>query len=298
MQAFDIPTSYLCCRQVSQQAASSFYWCFRLLPRQKRDAMYALYAFSRRADDLADSNAPTSERKLALQQWRTQLDAALRGEFSEPILPALADTVQRYSIPHQYLHDILEGVETDLQATHFATFDQLRDYCYHVASAVGLVCIHIWGFNGQSAEKAAIDCGIAFQLTNIIRDIHEDALRDRMYLPQEDLQRFGCSLEQLNTPHSAPDWTEMIRFQIERAQQYYQQGAALLPQLDRDGRRIFRLMMGTYWHLLNKLQRRASEVGRQRISLGAISKVRISISTTLPWSSMNRELFGRASKLA
>jgi phytoene synthase len=253
--------------------------------------MCALYAFSRRADDLADDNQPVAERRLALQCWRMQLDDALGGKFTEPLLPALIDTVDRYSMPPQYLYDILDGVTMDLEPIEFATFDELRDYCYLVASSVGLACIHIWGFRGPTAKDAAIDCGIAFQLTNIIRDIHEDAQRHRLYLPYEDLQQFGCAVEQLSSGDSVPEWTHLVQFEIERARQYYRQGAALLPQLGRDGRPIFRLMMGTYWHLLRKLQRRASEVYQRRLSIGSVSRASIAISTALPWSSMNRELF-------
>jgi phytoene synthase len=291
MHTFDLQTSYQCCQQVARQAASNFYWCFRLLPREKRSAMHALYAFSRRADDLVDNGQAIAERRLALKQWRSQFDDALAGQFSEPLLPALADTVHRYSIPERYLYDILDGVEMDLEPVHFATFEQLRMYCYRVASAVGLACIHIWGFHDQSATAAAIDCGIAFQLTNIIRDVHEDAGRNRLYLPHEDLSRFGCTLEQLNTAGSIPAWTDLVQFEINRAEQYYRQGATLLYQLDRDGRRVFRLMMGTYWYLLNKLHRRADDVCRQRISIGPIARFRVAVSTILPWSAINRQLF-------
>jgi phytoene synthase len=293
MHTIDLQTSYQCCQQVARRSASNFYWCFRLLPRDKRNAMHALYAFSRRADDLVDNSQAIADRRSALKQWRSQLDDALARRFSEPLLPAVADTVQRYSIPKQYLYDILDGVEMDLEPIHFATFEQLREYCYRVASAVGLACIHIWGFRDQSATDAAIDCGIAFQLTNIIRDVHEDAGRNRLYLPLEDLRRFGCKLEHLHTAGSMPAWTELVKFEINRAEQYYRQGATLLHQLDRDGRRIFRLMMGTYWFLLNKLHRRADNVCWQRISIGPIARLRVAVSTILPWSAINRRLFAK-----
>ncbi len=226
-----------------------------------------------------------------MEQWRSQLEDAFEGRFSESLLPALADVVHRFAIPHEYLLDILDGVAMDLEPVQFATFEQLREYCYRVASAVGLACIHIWGFRGPAAIPAAIDCGIAFQLTNIVRDIHEDAVQNRLYLPREDLLRFGCSLEQLTDQANMSTWTKLVHFEINRAEQYYRTGAALLPFLDRDGRRVFRLMMGTYWHLLTKLRRRADDVCQRRIAIGLVERTRISAATLLPWSRINRLLF-------
>ena len=180
MPDFELAQSYAFCRRLSRLRHSSFYASFWLLPRDKRPAMHALYAFMRYTDDLGDSSLPVARRRAALQCWRRSLDDALAGRFGaegadgRPLLPALADTVRRFAIPREHLHAVIDGQEMDLDAVRYETFAQLAGYCEKVASAVGLACIHVWGIRDDGALEPARKCGIAFQLTNILRDLRED----------------------------------------------------------------------------------------------------------------------------
>ncbi|HWA96937.1 MAG TPA: squalene/phytoene synthase family protein, partial [Pirellulales bacterium] len=193
-----VETSYRACKRLTRRTARNFYYSFLVLPRAKRRAMYALYAFLRQTDDLGDCDAPIAERRESLQRWRQSLDRSLAGEFDSPLLPALADTLRQYRVPLVYLHDVIDGVLMDLDERVYETFGQLCEYCRRVASAVGLACIHIWGFSGDQAALEAADCsGIAFQMTNILRDLKEDAALGRVYLPSDDLRRFNYTADDI-----------------------------------------------------------------------------------------------------
>src|SRR5262249_3740438 len=194
--------SYRFCGSLSRREVRNFYYAFLLLPSGRRRSMCALYAFLRHTDDLADEPGPAEQKAEALESWRHALDVALAGDpGARPGLPALADTVARHALPPHLLHEAIEGVSMDIQPRGFAAFDELADYCYHVASVVGLCCLHIWGYRseGGEAERLAEHCGIALQLTNILRDVREDALSGRIYLPRDDLTRFGVAPEDLSS---------------------------------------------------------------------------------------------------
>ena len=214
--------SYAYCERLARREAGNFYHAFRLLPRPQRRAMCALYAFMRIADDLSDGPQAPAEKRTLLDDWRHQLDQALAGAGTHRLHPAFAHTVRTYGIPRQYLVDVLDGVCMDLEPVLYDTFADLYRYCYRVASAVGLACIHIWGFDGADAMKSAEAAGIAFQLTNILRDLAEDAVRGRCYLPREDLERFGCSGEQLRRGQRDDNFRRLMRFEVERARSYYE----------------------------------------------------------------------------
>ncbi|MGH9629199.1 MAG: phytoene/squalene synthase family protein, partial [Bryobacteraceae bacterium] len=187
-----VDQSYQYCRNVARSQARNFYYSFVLLSKPQRDAMCAIYAFMRYCDDLSDD--PTLASARTMQQWRSELEAALNGEFGQhPCWPAFHDAVRRYSIPRDYFHQMIDGVSSDLEPRHVQTFDELYRYCYQVASVVGLTIVHIFGFDSPSALKLAEKCGIAFQMTNILRDVKEDAERGRVYLPREDLDRFAVA---------------------------------------------------------------------------------------------------------
>src|SRR5947209_3131991 len=218
--------SYNHCRAVARQRAKNFYYSFLLLPRAQRNAMCAIYAFMRYCDDLSDE--PGASRQ-PLERWRIALDRALAGQYDgHPALPAFGDTVKRYQIPHQYFHEMIDGVSSDLVPRQIQTFDQLYRYCYQVASVVGLTTIHIFGFDQPEALRLAEKCGVAFQLTNILRDVREDAGRGRIYLPCEDLTRFSVIAEDLQAGRRSPEFIALMRFEAERARGYYEESQALL----------------------------------------------------------------------
>jgi phytoene synthase len=280
-----LAASHAFCRRLSRRAHSSFYASFWLLPRAKREAMYALYAFMRHTDDLGDSALPAEGRRAALCRWRRLLDDALAGrrDFSAetglaggcPLLPALADTVRRYSIEPEHLHAVIDGQEMDLDVARYETFADVCGYCEKVASAVGLACIRVWGVRGDGALEPARKCGIAFQLTNILRDLREDCRRGRVYLPGEDLRRCGYSADELAQGVVDDRFRALVALEAGRAEQLYRDAAELSAWLDRDGRRIFGMMYHTYRQLLAAIAGRADELLRRRIRLSRWQKLRI-----------------------
>jgi phytoene synthase len=268
-----VARSYAYCEQLARREAGNFYHAFRLLPRPQRLAMCALYAFMRTADDLSDGPGSTAEKRILLKDWRRQLDLALAGNFNHRLHPALAHTVVAYAIPPQYLYDVLDGVCMDLEPVRYQTFGELYGYCYRVASAVGLACIHIWGFRGEEAKIPAEAAGIAFQLTNILRDLAEDAARDRIYLPREDLDRFGYTEAQLYRGERNAAFRALMEFEVERAQNYYQATCPLAGMLRPAGRAVFQVMTCTYRGLLETIVRRNYDVFSGRVSLSRWHKL-------------------------
>jgi phytoene synthase len=265
--------SYAYCERLSRRQAGNFYPAFRVLPGPQRRAMCALYAFLRIADDLSDEPGEPDAKRRALAGWRRGLDRALCGDYSHPGHPALHDTVTRHGIPRAYLEAALDGVEMDLAPVRYGTFDQLRLYCYRVASVVGLSCIHIWGFSRGEAEKYAENAGISFQLTNILRDLGEDAARGRVYLPAEDLERFGYRPEGLARGERDERFRALMRFQVERARGFYDAAWPLAPLLRPAGRAVFLMMARTYRGLLDLIERRDYDVFSARVRLGRWRKL-------------------------
>jgi len=265
--------SYAVCEQIARREAGNFYHGFRVLPRPQRLAMCALYAFMRIADDLSDDAGTVDDKRLRLIDWRAALRGALAGRYSHPIHEALHDTVGRYAIPAQYLEEVVDGVEMDLVHSTYATFADLRVYCYRVASAVGLACIHVWGFHDPRALGYAENAGLAFQLTNILRDLSEDAARGRVYLPQEDLQRFGYDVDKLARGVRDASFHELMRFQVDRARGYYESAWPLVPLLAPAGRAIFLTMARTYRGLLDAIEQRDYDVFSKRVQLTKWHKI-------------------------
>lgn len=273
----ELRTSYRYCGRLARRSASSFYYSFFLLPPAKRAAMCALYAFLRHTDDLADNQLPLDERRKSLDLWRQSLSRAMNGGFDSPILPALRDTVTKFEIPLEYLIAVIDGVEMDLEHTRYQTFAELEDYCYHVASVVGLACVHVWGFRGEVGFESARQCGVAFQLTNILRDLQEDAANGRIYLPQEDLADFGYKNEELVAGIFNDCFRRMMRFEVGRAEELYRQASDLAPWLHPDGQRVFGAMMATYRGLLDEIRRRDGDVFTRRVRLSRWQKLKIAI---------------------
>jgi phytoene synthase len=239
--------------------------------------MSALYAFLRVSDDLADANCSTTNRAAALTDWRCRFEAALAGQPSHPVHLALLDALNRYHVPPRYLRDALDGIAMDLEPCRYATFDELTTYCYRVASVVGLACVHVWGFTSDDALEPAISAGIAFQMTNILRDLREDAERGRVYLPREDLDRFGYDEERLRRGVRDPAFRDLMRFQVDRARRYYDASRALVPYLQASGRAVFLVMWRTYRGLLDAIERREYDVFSQRVRLSNWTKVRFAL---------------------
>lgn len=271
--ATGISASYLWCERLTRRRAGNFAYAFLILPRAQQRAMHALYAFMRIADDIADSAEPVERKWVELQAWRRGLVDALAGCPTHPVHPALADTIRRYRIPPKYLQELLDGVQEDLIRSRYANFEELYHYCYRVASVVGLACIHVWGFRDESAKRYAEWSGIAFQLTNILRDLFEDAQRGRIYLPREELRAFGCSEDQLLQGRFDAAFEEFMQFQLQRAYQYYELAAPLRELLEPAGRAVFQIMTRIYRGVLDAVAQRGVERLRQRASLSPWRKV-------------------------
>ncbi len=279
--AGDLAASYAYCQNLARHAAGNFYYSFLVLPRAKRRAMCALYSFLRHTDDLGDSAEPADVRRRQLTAWRTSLDAAFAGRYDDEILPALVDTVASYKIPREYLYEAIDGVEMDLAPCQYETFADLQQYCYKVASVVGLSCIHIWGFEDRSVIEPACRLGVAFQLTNILRDLREDAQRGRVYLPQEDLRQFGCTQDDLLAGTRDARMTALMKFQIARTEELYRQGAAVADYLARDSQAACRAMVGIYHGLLDEIRRRGGDVFTSRVRLSSWRKISIALRSLL-----------------
>ncbi len=270
--------SYRYCEDVARREAGNFYPAFLLLPPPKRRSMCALYTFMRIADDLSDEPAPTAQKRQRLAEWRASLRAALAGHCSHGSHSALRDTVVRYQIPPRYLEAVIDGVEMDLEPVAYRTFADLRNYCWHVASVVGLACIHVWGFHGTDAMRFAENAGIAFQLTNILRDLGEDAARGRVYLPQEELERFGYNAASLKQGVCDPAFRALMRFQIERARSYYRNGWRLIRRLSDAGQGVFLMMARTYRELLREIEMRDYDVFHERVRVPTWKKLLFAMS--------------------
>lgn len=269
-----VSESYAWARSIARDRARNFYYSFRLLPNEKHDAICAVYAFMRHCDDLSDEAGASHD---AIEGWRSELTSALAGDLPRhPVWPGFADAVQRFSIPHHIFHDMIDGVLSDLEPRRIQTFDELYRYCYLVASVVGLSVIHIFGFNDDRAPELAEKCGIAFQLTNIIRDVREDAERDRVYLPAEDLIRFGASVDR-----DSSALRELLRFEGDRAKAYYEESRPLLAMIDKSSQPSLRALMDIYSALLDRIADSGYDVMSRRISLPAWKKTWLMVRALL-----------------
>jgi 15-cis-phytoene synthase len=269
----ELARSYAYCERLARREAGNFYLAFRLLPTDQRRAMCALYSFMRVADDLADGPGASEEKRQPLQDWRRRLDGALQGAYSHPLHPAFHHAIRRFGVPPAYLHAVIDGVEMDLDGAHYSVFADLYPYCYRVASAVGLACIHIWGFTGEQAKGYAEAAGVAFQLTNILRDLGEDAGRGRVYLPLEDLERFGYKEDELRRGIRDDRFRQLMRFEVDRAAAYYRNAEPLTPLLRPAGRAVFLTMLRTYRGLLDAIVRRDFDVFSGRVRLSRARKL-------------------------
>ncbi|MGA8869033.1 MAG: phytoene/squalene synthase family protein [Candidatus Sulfotelmatobacter sp.] len=284
--------AYSVCRGITRASARNFYYAFVVLPRRKREALCAVYAFMRRCDDIADDPSLSfAERRLRLGSWLDALHCAQQGQpTDDPILLGLTDAQRRYTIPAGLLDELAMGTAMDVEAAaedpasdsaatgpavRYATFEDLRVYCYRVASVVGLVCIHVFGYRDPAAEPLAEQCGLAFQLTNIIRDVKEDAAMGRVYLPEEDLAKFGLSAQELLAKPDPARFRPLLALQAERARQFYKAGDDLLPYIAEDSQPALWVLVNIYRRLLEKIAQRQYDVFSAKVSLTVSEKLRI-----------------------
>ncbi len=283
--------AYAACRAIARREAKNFYYAFLALPGHKRDAMCAIYAFMRHADDLSDDETKShAQRKAELCAWVKAWKRAAAGEIThDPVFRAVVDTQRRFAIDDALLGQLVEGTAMDLQSSHeangepvlqtYATFADLYRYCYYVASVVGLVCIRIFGYSDPRAEKLAEETGIAFQLTNILRDVREDAERGRVYLPIEDLERFGATAAEFAALREGRRLRENQRNLLaeigHRAETYYTSAQQLLPLIDADSRPALRVLVDIYAGLLKRIEARDYDVFSAKVSVPTWKKLSI-----------------------
>jgi phytoene synthase len=286
--------AYAVCTAIAKREAKNFYYAFVALPKPRRNAICAIYAFMRQADDLADDEGlPRQERRRQLDAWLAEWHDASHGSYTaDPVFLAVRDAVERFAIPVSLLDELVEGTTMDLKQSAgdapdtYATFDDLYRYCYLVASVVGLVCIHIFGYSDKRAEKLAEETGIAFQLTNILRDVAEDAERNRVYLPLEELTAHHVSLHALlhRAPGTSPTDNEraLLAALGQRAENYYQSARSLLPLIDRESRPALWVLVRIYRGLLRRIRRADYDVFSRRISVPTFQKLEI-LAVGLVW---------------
>ena len=289
--------AYSVCRGIARSSAKNFYYAFLVLPRRKREALCSVYAFMRRCDDLSDdATLPSRERRSRLEAWLDAFHHAQAGEpTDDPVLLALTDARRRYQIPSELLDqlafgtlmDVPEGAPEDPYqqspatpevsgpVVQYRSFKDLYLYCYHVASVVGLVCIKIFGYQNPEAERLAERCGIAFQLTNIIRDVKEDAAMGRVYLPQEDLEQFALSPADLQDSPDRPRLRSLLEVEAERARDFYRSGHDLIPLVSEDSQPALWVLVTIYQKLLDKIAKRQYEVYGERIRLTRFEKLSV-----------------------
>lgn len=278
LSAEKLAESYRYCEHVAKTQAKNFYYSFLTLPPDRKAAMCAIYAFMRYSDDVSDEAATDVSKETEMRDWRNALDKAFAGDYGDSlILPAFHDTVKRHRIPARYFHELIDGTEMDLSIARYETFDDLHLYCYRVASVVGFVCIHVWGFDEAhpKALEYAEACGLAFQLTNILRDVKEDIERDRIYLPQEDLRKFGVTEAQLRSGVVDDNLRALIKFEAERAKEYYRQANLLMPLVSPAGRSTLRIMIQIYRGILTSIERNNYDVYSRRARVSAQRKLGI-----------------------
>lgn len=264
------------CTRVTKRSGSNFYYSFLFLPKARREAMYTVYAFCREVDSVVDDARPGDDPLRQLEQWRAELAAAYGGTPSHPVTVSLARQASNWEIPKFYFDELIAGVEMDLTIRRYATFSDLYAYCYRVASVVGLICLKIFGTRSELAKDYAVNLGLAFQLTNILRDLKTDAERGRIYLPQEDLARFGCAEDDILKQHYSAGLLSLLQFECARARDFYRKAEAVaerLPARDRRSLIAADIMCGVYSRLLDRIETSGYRVFGPRISVSATTRL-------------------------
>jgi phytoene synthase len=266
------------CTALTKKSGSNFYYSFLFLPRKRRAAMYTVYAFCKEIDNAVDEPPAGSNPQEELRRWRAELEAAYHGTPTFPVTISLAEHVRQLSIPKAYFEELIKGVEMDLTASRYASFQDLSLYCYRVASVVGLICLHIFGPTSARAQDYAVSLGLAFQLTNILRDIGTDAAQGRIYLPREDLDKFGCTDQIILQRQESDAVRELFHFETARAHEYYAKAQAAfesLPASDQQALTVAEIMRAVYFRILKKIEEPRHRIFGPRARLAASRRLAV-----------------------
>lgn len=267
------------CQEKAAKSGSSFYYSFLSLPEKQREAITALYAFCREVDDIVDSTAEEQIKRTKLNWWRDEVENLFHATAQHPITRALTPVIESFNLPKEYFNEILDGMQMDLEPGTYASFKDLRLYCYRVASVVGLMSAEIFGYQDRVTLKYAHDLGLAFQLTNIIRDVYADLLQGRIYIPQDELARFGVSEADLREQKCTAEFRQLMQFQIDRANEHYQRAFIQLPESDRFAQRTGLIMAAIYHALLEKIGQNSCKVLTERVGITPLRKLWIAWQT-------------------
>ena len=276
------------CISATKKSGSNFYYSFLFLPRQRRNAMYTVYTFCREVDSAVDEALPGTDPQVELSQWRKEVTAAYHGTPTSPVTISLAAHLPWLDIPEEYFQELITGVEMDLTTTRYPTFQDLYPYCYRVASVVGLICLKVFGTQAPQAREYAINLGLAFQLTNILRDINSDADRNRIYLPLEDMARFGYTEQDLFERRYTPEFIELMKYECARAREFYLKAKQVFESLARNDQRalvVAEIMHGVYARILEQIEARRYRVFGPRIRLSPLLRLGIAANIWLRSSS-------------
>jgi phytoene synthase len=272
-------------KEISRKSKSSFYYAFNLLPTDKRDAMNTVYAFCRKTDDIIDEDGESVDVKYEmLRKWRIELEKAFNGTSNFSLLNKLVKTISQFNIPVEPFFELIKGMEMDLQETKYLTFEDLRLYCYRVASTVGLMCIEIFGYKHKSAKDFAVNLGIALQLTNILRDIKRDSQKGRIYLPQEDMEKFNYTEKDIKSQSYNQNFIELMKYEADRAKFYFDEATKCLNRDDKKAMFAARAMQHIYYRMLEKIVDADYNIYQKDIKVRSFEKIGISLGVWAKYS--------------
>lgn len=277
------------CRDKAAKSGSSFYYSFLFLPKTQQQAIIALYAFCREVDDTVDEITEPEVARSKLEWWRLEIARTFKGQATHPVGQALQTALQHFDLHEEYFIEIIDGMVMDLEQFSYPEFKHLALYCHRVASVVGLLSVEIFGYQDRNTLKYAEHLGMALQLTNIIRDVREDAERGRIYLPQDELKQFNVKSDDLLAFSTSPTLIELLKFQTDRARQYYQQAMQLLPEIDRYSQRTGLIMAAIYEATLDEIESDGFQVMKHRVSLTPLRKLWIAWRTTRREKRLHRQ---------
>ncbi len=267
------------CQNKTAKSGSSFYYSFLFLPKTKRLAITALYAFCREVDDIADAEMDNKIKLVKLEWWRSEIESLFTGSANHPVTQALSSSIKNFNLEKKYFLEIIDGMEMDLEKVRFANFEELNLYCYRVAGVVGLLSASIFGYKDPKTLEYAKKLGLALQLTNIIRDVYEDSLRNRLYLPLDELEEFGVTEAQIFKRDNSESFHKLISFNAERAHQYYRDAFDTLPVQDRYNQKTGTIMAAIYENTLNEMESDQLQVLKHKIVIPALRKFIIALKT-------------------